>query len=127
MVTNTPKEQVPVEESILYTVKKLLGISPDYAVYDPDLIVLINSTIMTLTQIGVGPQQGFAITGSDETWDEFLGDVINQAAAQTYIFTTVRLVFDPPPTSYGIESYRKMADECLWRLRVQSDILGDTQ
>ena len=64
-----------MEQSILNTIKKMLGVDSSYDAFDTDIIVAINTAIFTLTQVGVGPEEGFTISGADETWTDFLGDV----------------------------------------------------
>ncbi len=106
-------------DSILVSVKKMMGIEPEYTHFDTDLILHTNSVLMTLTQIGIGPAQGFAITGTDETWQDLLGERKDLEGAKSYIYIKVRLVFDPPTSSFVIESLGRTASEIEWRLNVQ--------
>lgn len=109
-------------ESILDTIKKLLGLDPEYTVFDTDIIVYINSTLMTLNQLGVGIDPEFQVSSNRDTWRDFLGpDVKDQQALPTYVYLKVRLLFDPPASSFGQEALRKQAEEFEWRLNVQSD------
>lgn len=111
-----------MEESILTTIKKLLGLDESYEAFDTDIIVAINTAIMALTQIGIGPSGGFRIEDDGATWRDFLGsDVIDLEAAKSYIFIKARLMFDPPSSSVVVEAYNKSAAECEWRLNVQRD------
>lgn len=111
-----------MEESILTTIKKLLGLDESYEAFDTDIIVAINTAIMALTQIGIGPSGGFRIEDDSTTWQDFLGsDVIDLEAAKSYIFIKARLMFDPPSSSVVVEAYNKAAAECEWRLNVQRD------
>lgn len=111
-----------MEESILTTIKKLLGLDESYEAFDTDIIVAINTAIMALTQIGIGPSSGFRIEDDGATWQDFLGsDVIDLEAAKSYIFIKARLMFDPPSSSVVVEAYNKAAAECEWRLNVQRD------
>ena len=105
-------------ESILNAIKKLLGIEPEYEHFDQELIMNINTALMVLTQLGVGPEEGFSITGKEDTWEDFIGDRKDLEMLKTYIYLKVRLMFDPPDTSYLIESIRKQAEEFEWRLNV---------
>lgn len=107
-----------MNESILNTIKKLLGIEESYEVYDVDVITFINSSLLALKQAGVGNQE-FQLNDKSQTWSELLGDESNFVAAKTYIFIQVKLTFDPPATSYARESLRKVANENLWRLNVE--------
>lgn len=110
-----------MDESILGTIKKLLGLSSDYTAFDTDIIVFINSVFMTLEQIGIGPEGGFSITGEIEEWSDFIPEVvIDQQAIPTYVYLKVKLLFDPPASSFGQEALKKQAEEMEWRLNVQS-------
>lgn len=110
-----------MERSILKTIRKMIGPSISYDVFDLDLIVHINSAFMTLFQLGVGPKTCFHIEGDTETWDDFFGDKENLEAVISYVYMKVRLAFDPPSTGPLIESYRKMIQELEWRLNVMVD------
>lgn len=109
-----------MDESILNSIKKLLGLAEDYDAFDADLIVLINSALMTLSQIGVG-EIGFSITGTDEVWSSFLKYREDLAAAKDYVYISTRLVFDPPSSASVNASYEKIRDELAWRLKVRSE------
>lgn len=110
-------------ESILTSIKKLLGIEHDYEHFDKDIIMHINAALMTLNQLGVGPKEGFLITGDTETWDRFLGGFNNLEAVKTYVYLKVRMVFDPPSSSV-MESLKRQADEYEWRLLTQSEFVN---
>lgn len=109
--------------SILTSTKKLLGVEAEYTHFDTDIIIHINSTFMTLTQIGVGPSVGFRITGASETWGDFLpeDDLVKLEAVKTYIYLKVKLIFDPPTSSSVMEAMRRTADEIEWRLNVGAE------
>ena len=106
-----------VTESILTSIKKVLGIAEDYLHFDDDIILQINSAFSTLTQLGVGPEEGFYITDSSTTWGEFIDDP-RLNFAKTYVQIKVKLMFDPPTSSALIESYNRQLDELTWRLSV---------
>ena len=108
-------------DSILTSIKKMLGITADYDAFDNDLIMHINSVIMVLTQIGVGPSDGFTITGKDETWADFIGEDSRLEAVKSYMYLKVRLLFDPPLSSAVMESMNRMISEYEWRLNVAAD------
>ncbi len=111
-----------MEESILLSVKALLGPDADYDVFDQDIVIFINSAIATLTQLGIGPSEGFEITGEEETWEDFLGgDMRRINSVKTYIFMKVRLAFDPPASSYVLSAYEDSCKEFEWRLNVAVD------
>lgn len=103
-------------DSILDTIKKLLGPGQDQTHFDQDIIIHINTAIMTLTDIGVGPKEGFSITSSAEVWSDFIEDIKKFEAVKTYIYLKVKLVFDPPLSSSVIEIYNKQINEIEWRL-----------
>ena len=109
-------------ESILTSIKKLLGIAEEYEHFDNDIIMHINSVFMILTQLGVGPSKGFMITDSSASWDDFLpegGEKLQ--AVKTYMYMKVRLMFDPPTSSAVMESMNRMVSEFEWRLNVAVD------
>ena len=87
------------QDSILATIKKMLGIDDSYSVYDMDVIILINSALMTLQQIDVGPKEGFVVTDYTQTWHQFLTNEINLQAAKMYVYLKVKTTFDPPSSS----------------------------
>ena len=110
-----------MEDSILNSIKKLLGITQDYTNFDTDIIIHINSVFMVLTQMGVGPSNGFKIEDSTKTWKEYMITEENLEAVKSYIYLKVRLIFDPPINSAVIESIKQMITELEWRLNVQAE------
>ena len=107
-----------LDESILNSLKRPLGLELDYTEFDFDLVLLINGNLMTLSQNGVG-KNGFRITGPDETWSDFLGSFSDMELAKTYVYLKTKLAFDPPATSSVLEAYNKEAEEALWRCRIE--------
>lgn len=110
-------------DSILNTVKKMLGLEPDYDAFDTDIIVSINSALMTCMQLGVGPAEGFTVTGPNETWDEFIDDpdeLIQLQAVKQYVYMHVRRAFDPPDSSHVATALDNSIKELEWRLNVQA-------
>lgn len=105
-------------DSILTSVKKVLGIDDEYTAFDVDILMHINSTFSTLNQLGLGPEGGFMIEDKLATWDAFLGDDLRLNSVKTYVYLKARLVFDPPSTSYLINSLEAQARELEWRLNV---------
>lgn len=104
-------------DSILLTVKKGIGIDPSYEAFDPDIIMHINSVLFILTQEGIGPKEGFNITGQSETWEDFLGESNTKlSAVQSYITLKTRLLFDPPQSGTLNEQITKLISELEWRL-----------
>lgn len=109
-------------ESILDSVKKLLGIGEDYGPFDHDIVMHINSVFMVLNQIGVGPKEVFTITGPDETWADFLtlGDT-SLPIVKSYVYLRVRLLFDPPLSSSVADAMNRQVSEFEWRLNAAAD------
>ena len=104
-------------DSILLTIKKGIGIDPSYEAFDPDIIMHINSVLFILTQEGIGPKEGFNITGHDETWEDFLGESNTKlSAVQSYVTLKTRLLFDPPQSGTLNDQITKLISELEWRL-----------
>lgn len=113
-------------ESILTSVKKLLGIDESYTHFDSDLIMHINSVFSILTQIGVGPANGFSITGKGEMWSDLIGQNSNRfSLVKSYTHLKVKLLFDPPLSAAAIESINRQISEFEWRLSVAADPVDD--
>ena len=108
-------------ESILKSIKKMLGIADDQTNFDADLIIHINSVFMTLHQLGVGPSEGYFITDELARWDNFLPEEANLNLVKTYMYLKVKLLFDPPLSSSVLDSMERMANEYEWRLKVESE------
>lgn len=107
-----------MEESILTSTKKILGLSQSYTAFDLDIITHINTAFSTLTQLGIGPTEGFMIEDTTPVWDDFIAQDYQLNSVKTYVFLRVRLLFDPPTTSYLIEAFEKQLEEIEWRLSV---------
>lgn len=107
--------------SILTSVKKMLGITEEYEHFDSDIIMHINSVFMILTQMGVGPKEGFSIDGKGVSWDEFTLDDLSIESVKSYMYLKVKLLFDPPLNSAVIESTNRLISELEWRLNVAGD------
>lgn len=111
-----------ITESILTSIKKLLGIDGDYAHFDADLIMHINSVFSILTQMGVGPDTGFFITGNSEKWTDFINsDLECCSLVRSYVYLKVKLLFDPSLSSAVTESINRQISEFEWRLFVSAD------
>lgn len=108
--------------SILNTIKKLLGIDILDDAFDDDIVTHINSVFMILNHLGVGPSETFLITGDTETWDQFIGDIKNIDAVKSYIYLKVKLLFDPPTSSFVLEANNRVISELEWRLNNVSDL-----
>lgn len=111
-------------ESILTSIKKLLGIAEDYKHFDADLIMHINSVFLILNQLGVGPAEPFFIEDDSALWDEFV-TVGSLELVKSYMNLRVKLLFDPPISSAAMESANRMIAEFEWRLNVAVDTKGD--
>ena len=106
-------------ESILTSIKKLLGIEETYDQFDPDLIMDINAVFMILNQLGIGPADCFSISDKTSNWVDFLGtDLTKLPVVKPYISTKVRLMFDPPTSSAVIDEMNKLINEYEWRLTI---------
>lgn len=110
-----------MDHSILNNVKKILGIEADYTSFDPDILLHVNSVFSTLNQLGIGPDEGYMIEDDTATWDAFIGDDPRLNQIKSYVSLRVRLLFDPPQTSFLIESMQKQVQEMEWRLNVQRE------
>lgn len=108
-------------DSILTSVKKMLGIPEEYEQFDMDIIMHINSVFMILTQLGVGPEEGFAIADKTDEWDDFIGDNVLLELVKSYVYLKVRLIFDPPQSSSIIEAMNRQINEFEWRINVAVD------
>lgn len=108
-------------DSILDSIKKLIGIDFEYDAFDMDLIIHINSSFSTLAQLGVGPPEGFVVKDRKAKWSEFLNDSAKLESVKTYVYLKVRLVFDPPQSSSVIKAYEDMIKELEWRINVTAE------
>ena len=110
-----------MEQSILISTKKVLGIAADYTAFDLDIITHINAAFSTLTQLGVGPADGFMIEDASSEWYDYIEDDIQLNTVKSYVFLKVRQLFDPPTTSYLITAMEKQIQELEWRLNVNRE------
>ena len=110
-----------MEESIFNSIKALLGPDASDDVFDQDIMIHINTAISTLTQLGVGPAYGFAVTGTTETWSDFIGDDKTLNMVKSYIYMKVKIAFDPPINSSVLNAYQEACKEYEWRLNVAVD------
>lgn len=107
-------------DSILTSVKKLLGIQENYTNFDADIIMHINTVFAALNQLGVGPERGFMIDDATSTWDKYITNY-NINMVKSYMYLRVRLLFDPPTSSVLMESMNRSIAELEWRLNVEVD------
>lgn len=109
-------------DSILTSVKKLLGINEECEEFDADILMNINAAIETLRQIGIGPENGFIVYTKDQVYEDYLGEdklVVN--SVKMYLYYKTRLGFDPPTNSSVLEQLKEAIKETEWRLNVQAE------
>lgn len=105
-------------DSILDSTKKVLGVPADYTVFDADILMHINTVFSTLNQLGIGPIDGFEVQDAGPTWESYLLGNPKYNMIKSYMHLRVRLLFDPPSTSYLITAYQKQIEELEWRINV---------
>ena len=110
-----------MDESILTSIKKMLGIAADYTHFDSDIIVCINSVLSILTQLGVGPKTGFSIHDNTTTWGAFLGRDGRLEMVKTYVHLRVKILFDPPQNASLASLLNEEAKEYEWRIVIAAD------
>jgi hypothetical protein len=103
-------------DSILDTVKKALGMESEYDSFDPELVMHINSAFGSLQGIGVGSDTGFVIASRTTMWSQYISNLLFLGMVQQYIFLSVKLAFDPPGTSFGIDAIQKQIDRLEFRI-----------
>lgn len=108
-------------DSILTSIKKLLGIAEDYKHFDADIIVYINSVFISLRQMGVGPAEGYAIEDESDEWSDYISNIKLLHCIKTYIYLKVRLLFDPPQSSAVMEAIKNSISECEFRISIEVD------
>lgn len=111
-----------MEQSILKSTKKILGIDASYTAFDLDILTHINSAFAALEQIGVGPEDGFAIVDDTSVWTAFIGSDPKKNMVKTYIFLKVKQYFDPPQTSYLVTAQKEQIAEFEWRLSINREL-----
>lgn len=117
-----------MDNSILTSTKKVLGLAADYTAFDEDVLIHINSAFSTLTQLGIGPSTGFMIEDSSTDWSEFV-DMDSDPqfnSVKSYVFLKTKMLFDPPQTSFVIDALNKQIEEMEWRLNVHREETGYT-
>jgi hypothetical protein len=114
------------QQSILTTTKKILGLPEEDTSFDLDIMVHINSVLDVLNQLGIGPEEGFVIEDASATWGDFLGETMGSNrkvmhSVKTYVYLRVKIIFDPPATSFAMDAMNKQIDEIGWRLNVMRE------
>lgn len=110
-----------MNESILTSIKKLLGVPENYEQFDMDITIHINSVFMILNQLGVGPSDGFSITDKTALWSDFISDNKKLEAVKSYMYMKVRLMFDPPSSSAVMDCINRTINEMEWRLNAEAE------
>lgn len=110
-----------MDDSILNSTKKTLGIAEEYTAFDVDIVMHINSVLSTLNDLGIGPENGFMIEDDSSTWSDFIGNDPRLNSVKTYTYLRVRLLFDPPSTQYMVAAYQEQIKEQEWRLSVRRE------
>lgn len=111
-----------MEDSILLSIKKLLGIDNSDDVFDLDILVNINSIFSTLYQIGVGEEEHYVVLGKNDTWNEVFKDCSELVdLIKLYTYLKVRVIFDPPTSSFVLDALNNQAKELEWRIQVQAE------
>jgi len=108
-------------DSILASIKKMLGLEDEYTPFDMDVIIHINTAFMTLCQAGIGPKEGFTVTDYNQIWSDFLTNKVMLGGVKTWVYLQVKMLFDPPTNSFVMDAYKTQADQILWRLNVQAE------
>lgn len=109
-------------DSILTSIKKSLGIEEAHEGFDHELVMHINTVIFELSQLGVGPQDEiFHIEDSRELWKDYLGDAKGLESVKSYIYLKVRLLFDPPTSSFVLEAMDRQITQLEWRLTLHAE------
>lgn len=115
-------DEEDISNSILLSVKKMLGIPPEYDQFDPEIIIHINSVFSILTQLGVGSDEGFSIKDSTASWSDYIPEGKAVEDIKTYMYLKVRLIFDPPQSSAATDAMKQLASEFEWRINVGVDV-----
>ena len=110
-----------MEQSILKSIKKTLGVDESYDAFDLDIITNINAVLSDLNDLGIGPPAGYAIEDNTAVWDDFIGDDPLLNSVKTYIYLKCRMWFDPPTTSYLLGAYKEQIAQIEWRINVRRE------
>lgn len=119
-MVETSETQVKID-SILESIKTMLNVPVDSTEFDVDLVIHINSVFSILTQLGVGPSDGFEITGPEEKWSDYMDDYKKISELISYMYMKVKLIFDPPTIGGVLDSYKELIREFEWRAYIEGD------
>ena len=111
-----------MDNGILKSIKTQLSLMPEDESFDNELVIYINASFSILTQLGVGPQIGFSITGYDETWDDYQVDMVQENMAKQLVYLRVKILFDPPANSSFAKAIEEQINNLEWRLRLQAEV-----
>lgn len=114
----------PLQESILGTIKKLIGFEDDYTQFDTDLIIHINTAFASLAQIGSNLKEGFFITDKNNLWSEYTTDTAILEPIKMYVYLKTKMIFDPPASSMVIETIKQTINELEFRIQISADSSG---
>ena len=115
------EESVILTDSILDSIKKLIGPGVEHNFFDSDLIMHINSAFMILNQVGVGPIIPFKIYDNTATWQDFISDRDNYQSIIDYVYLRCKLIFDPPSSSFVLSALKEQQQELEWRLNIMAE------
>ena len=121
LVTQNYGKEVIYLDSVLNTIKKLLGIDADDDSFDSDICIGINSAILTLSQLGLEGKEGFIVTSDEQEWSDYLNDNKLLPMVQQYIHLKTKMSFDPPQNSIVGEKLKQIITELEWRIRMVSE------
>lgn len=107
-----------LSNSILLTTKKRIGLAPEYCAFDPDIIMAINTAFAELTQMGIGPTEGFTIEDENDSWFDFVDSPTEASLVSTYVYMITKKIFDPPTSSSVKEAMEQTIDETRWRIYI---------
>lgn len=115
--------ELNVEDSILMSIKKSLGLEPEFRDFDVDITMAVNTSLSSLQQFGVFSDRPFTITGEEQLWSQFIPEG-NLDMVKSYISIKTKLLFDPPQSSFVLSSYEKQLKELEWRIYIECDPTG---
>ena len=111
-------------DSILTSIKKLMGLTEEYDAFDQDILILINSVLFELEQIGVKAKDGFTLSDKTAVWSDYSDDDRLLNALKPYIYMKTKLTFDPPTSSGALDSMNRIIDRFEWRINLYADTGG---
>lgn len=112
-----------VEDSILMSIKKSLGLDPEFSDFDVDITIAVNTSLSSLQQFGIFGDKPFTITGEEQLWSQFVPEG-NLDMVKSYIIAKTKLLFDPPQSSFVLSSYKELLKELEWRIYIECDPTG---